>query len=49
VQYGGIWMGGGAPSADANNNLYVITGNAEFDVTSGGNDYGDSFLSCQAA
>jgi hypothetical protein len=44
VQYGGIWMGGGAPSADANNNLYVITGNAEFDVTSGGNDYGDSFL-----
>jgi hypothetical protein len=44
VQYGGIWMGGGAPSADANNNLYLITGNAEFDVTSGGNDYGDSFL-----
>jgi hypothetical protein len=44
VQYGGIWMGGGAPSADANNNLYVITGNAEFDITSGGNDYGDSFL-----
>jgi len=44
VQYGGIWMGGGAPSADADNNLYVITGNAEFDVTSGGNDYGDSFL-----
>ena len=44
VQYGGIWMGGGAPAADANNNLYLITGNAEFDVTSGGNDYGDSFL-----
>ena len=44
VQYGGIWMGGGAPSADANNNLYLITGNAEFDATSGGNDYGDSFL-----
>jgi hypothetical protein len=44
VQYGGIWMGGGAPAADANNNLYVITGNGEFDVTSGGNDYGDSFL-----
>ena len=44
VQYGGIWMAGGAPSADTNNNLYVITGNAEFDVTSGGNDYGDCFL-----
>jgi hypothetical protein len=44
VQYGGIWMGGGAPAADANNNLYLVTGNAEFDVTNGGNDYGDSFL-----
>ncbi len=44
VQYGGIWMGGGAPSADANGNLYLITGNAQFDVTSSGDDYGDSFL-----
>ncbi len=47
VQYGGIWMGGGAPSADSNNNLYLITGNGGFDVTSGtapNNDYGDSFL-----
>jgi Putative Ig domain len=47
VQYGGIWMGGGAPSADNSNNLYVITGNAKFDVTNGSapnNDYGDSFL-----
>ncbi len=47
VQYGGIWMGGGAPSADANNNIYLITGNARFDVTNGSapnNDYGDSFL-----
>jgi hypothetical protein len=47
VGYGGIWMGGGAPSADANNNLYLITGNATFDVTNASapnNDYGDSFL-----
>jgi hypothetical protein len=47
VQYGGIWMGGGAPSADGNNNIYLITGNAAFDVTNGSapnNDYGDSFL-----
>ncbi len=47
VQYGGIWMGGGAPSADAGNNLYVITGNATFDATNASapnNDYGDSFL-----
>jgi IPT/TIG domain len=44
---GGIWMSGGAPSADANNDLYVITGNGTFDVTNASapnNDYGDSFL-----
>ena len=47
VQYGGIWMGAGAPAADASNNLYVITGNADFDANlSAGynNDYGDSLL-----
>jgi len=43
----GIWMGGGAPSADPSGNLYVITGNGVFDVTNSkqpNNDYGDSFL-----
>jgi hypothetical protein len=43
----GIWMGGGAPSADSNGHLYVITGNGPFDAanTSGTtDDYGDSFL-----
>jgi Putative Ig domain len=47
VQYGGVWMGGGAPSADANDNLYLITGNGGFDVTNASapkDDYGDSFL-----
>lgn len=47
VQEGGIWMGGAAPSADSNNNLYLITGNATFDVTNSSapnNDFGDSFL-----
>ena len=47
VGYGGIWMGGGAPSADSSNNLYLITGNATFDAsnsTTPNNDYGDSFL-----
>ena len=40
-------MSGGAPSADSNNNLYMITGNGAFDVTNTTgptNDYGDSFL-----
>jgi hypothetical protein len=47
VLFGGIWMGGGAPSADSANHLYLITGNGGFDATSAtapNNDYGDSFL-----
>jgi len=34
-------MSGGAPSADAAGNLYVITGNGIFDGTSA---FGDTFL-----
>ena len=34
VQYGGIWMGGGAPSVDASGHVYVITGNGGFDANS---------------
>ena len=37
----GIWMAGGAPSADSSNNLYVITGNGAFNGTT---QFGDSFL-----
>jgi hypothetical protein len=43
----GIWMAGGAPAADSNNDLYMITGNGTFDGNSSSapnNDFGDSIL-----
>jgi hypothetical protein len=38
---GGIWMAGGAPAVDSNNNLYVITSNGDYN---GATEFGDSFL-----
>jgi hypothetical protein len=52
TQAGGIWMGGGAPAVDTNSNLYILTGNGNFDAVSGtapNNDYGDSLLRLNAA
>jgi chitodextrinase len=49
---GGIWMSGGAPAVDASNNLYVITGNGDFNANSASppnQDYGDSFLKLTSA
>jgi len=37
----GIWMAGGAPSVDSSNNIYVITGNGDYD---GATEFGDTFL-----
>lgn len=41
---GSIWMGGAAPAADAEGNIYVISGNGQFDADSNGPDFGDSFI-----
>ena len=52
VRGGGIWMGGGAPSVDASNHLYFLTGNGGFDansVTAPNDDYGDSLLQADTA
>jgi hypothetical protein len=41
---GGIWMSGGGPSADANGNVYVGTGNGDMDVTTGGANLSETLL-----
>jgi hypothetical protein len=40
----GIWQSGGGISADSLGNLYLQTGDGTFDASTGGLDYGDSFL-----
>jgi uncharacterized protein (TIGR03437 family) len=39
-----FWMGGAAPAADSDGNIYVISGNGIFDADANGADFGDSFL-----
>jgi hypothetical protein len=47
--HGGIWQAGGTPVIDPQGNLYVITGDGEFDAYNGGPDYGDAFLKLRFA
>ncbi|MCU1302949.1 MAG: pyrrolo-quinoline quinone [Candidatus Sulfotelmatobacter sp.] len=39
-----LWMGGVGPAADAANNIYLITANGNYDIYSGGADWGDTVL-----
>ncbi len=41
---GSLWMGGAAPAADSQGNIYVISGNGPFDGNASGSDLGDSFI-----
>ena len=41
---GGIWGSGGGLAGDAAGNVYVSTGDGNFDADSGGSDYGDSLV-----
>jgi uncharacterized protein (TIGR03437 family) len=41
---GSFWMGGAAPAADAEGNLYAISGNGEFDPPASGANFGDSVV-----
>lgn len=41
---GSFWMGGAAPAADADGNIYAISANGQFDANTNGMDFGDSLL-----
>jgi len=46
---GGLWGGGAPLDADANGNLYYISGNGTFDADTGGVDLGESFVRLNAS
>ena len=41
---GSFWMGGAAPAADADGNIYAVSANGPFDADANGTDFGDSLL-----
>jgi hypothetical protein len=41
---GGIWHSGSGPAADANGNVFLMTGDGPFDAAAAGNSYSDSVL-----
>jgi hypothetical protein len=41
---GALWACGTGPAADANGNIYVVTGNGSFSADTGGPDYGNSYM-----
>jgi hypothetical protein len=45
---GGVWQSGSGLAADDLGNIYVATGDALFDASTGGTDYGDSLLKLSA-
>ena len=46
---GGIWSAGQGLAGDASGNIYVMTGNGDFNANTNGKDYGDSFLRISTA
>jgi hypothetical protein len=42
---GGIWMSGANPAADSRGNIYLVSGDGDFNANNaGGRNYGDTFL-----
>jgi hypothetical protein len=41
---GSFWMGGSAPAADPEGNIYAVSANGDFDSNTGGTDFGDTVL-----
>lgn len=46
---GSLWASGAAPAADAAGNIFVVSGNGDFDYASGGPDLGESYIKLATA